>query len=569
MAEPCRIQQISASRCSVPRSSAFPIPPPPVPPGLAAACSRGSPSAVLLTGCGAPAPPSCHRVPRESRQPTDALLTEARADWATLSSPARRSRWPSAQDRYNRAVTALFDQLRCNHQSWPEAAAALGTTVAPRGPATVDPTGFTRIFPADQVDVSKSGPRHRDPGVGVPVVGWISQQRARWKTLDFPPPTGVAASLTVVLTFPERGPPQWQFRRPFRDEQIRTGGVTHDLAADWSAAPAFYWEMSELDDMDLIKVFVPERVAHHKGLFMTHAYDPRRIPVLFVHGLNSSPATFRTMISELEGQPWFRKRYQAWIYSYPTASSWLLSSATFRREVTAAVEFGRRRGGATTLDKMVVVAHSMGGLVSGLSLREPGNKLYDTYFSLPADQLQLSAKERRMLDDTLLFDPLPSPARVVFLAVPHQGSPTAGRFLSNLVANLIRLPKTLTVELGDIILQNLRALGEGIIGADASRIDDIKGAKFATSINSLSPSSRLFRVVPGLPFRPGLRIHSVIGDRGRGDTPQSSDGLVPYWSSHIDQAESELIVPDGHTLTADPQVIAEVERILRQHAAAE
>jgi hypothetical protein len=37
---------------------------------------------------------------------------------------------------------------------------------------------------------------------------------------------------------------------------------------------------------------------------------------------------------------------------------------------------------------------------------------------------------------------------------------------------------------------------------------------------------------------------------------------VPYWSSHMDGAKSELIVPSGHPAHQNPQAIAEVHRIL-------
>src|SRR4029077_2030189 len=57
--------------------------------------------------------------------------------------------------------------------------------------------------------------------------------------------------------------------------------------------------------------------------------------------------------------------------------------------------------------------------------------------------------------------------------------------------------------------------------------------------------------------------YSIIGDRGRGNTPNSSDGVVPYWSSHLDGAQSELIVPGPHGSYALPQTIAELKRILR------
>jgi transposase InsO family protein len=62
---------------------------------------------------------------------------------------------------------------------------------------------------------------------------------------------------------------------------------------------------------------------------------------------------------------------------------------------------------------------------------------------------------------------------------------------------------------------------------------------------------------------PGIPYHSIMGDRGRGDTPNSSDGVVPYWSSHLQGARSELVVPSDHGAQYNPQAIAEVSRILK------
>jgi hypothetical protein len=66
---------------------------------------------------------------------------------------------------------------------------------------------------------------------------------------------------------------------------------------------------------------------------------------------------------------------------------------------------------------------------------------------------------------------------------------------------------------------------------------------------------------------PSVPYYSIIGDRGRGDTPNSSDGVVPYWSSHLAGAQSELIVPGPHGSYALPQTVAELKRILRLHLA--
>jgi hypothetical protein len=60
--------------------------------------------------------------------------------------------------------------------------------------------------------------------------------------------------------------------------------------------------------------------------------------------------------------------------------------------------------------------------------------------------------------------------------------------------------------------------------------------------------------------------HSIIGNRGKpGPLAESSDGIVPYWSSHEDKALSEVIVPGPHGLVNYPQTLAELKRILHLH----
>lgn len=51
----------------------------------------------------------------------------------------------------------------------------------------------------------------------------------------------------------------------------------------------------------------------------------------------------------------------------------------------------------------------------------------------------------------------------------------------------------------------------------------------------------------------------MIGDRGQGDSPRSSDGVVPYWSSHIPWGQ-EKIVPADHSV----QDVKETADYMRQ-----
>ena len=61
-----------------------------------------------------------------------------------------------------------------------------------------------------------------------------------------------------------------------------------------------------------------------------------------------------------------------------------------------------------------------------------------------------------------------------------------------------------------------------------------------------------------------------MGDCAKGGNrnhtkPACSDGYVPYWSSHLDGAQSEAVVPSNHSVHHSLAGIAEVRRILRLH----
>jgi hypothetical protein len=96
--------------------------------------------------------------------------------------------------------------------------------------------------------------------------------------------------------------------------------------------------------------------------------------------------------------------------------------------------------------------------------------------------------------------------------------------------------------------------------------NELKPKRRANSVDTLSPKSRFVNAINNIPMTPGVPYDTIIGDRGRGDSPNSSDGIVPYWSSHMDGAQSEHIVPSNHSAHQDPHAIADVLQILKAHA---
>ncbi|HBJ83905.1 MAG TPA: alpha/beta hydrolase, partial [Verrucomicrobiales bacterium] len=59
--------------------------------------------------------------------------------------------------------------------------------------------------------------------------------------------------------------------------------------------------------------------------------------------------------------------------------------------------------------------------------------------------------------------------------------------------------------------------------------------------------------------------HSIIAQLGKNSRLKDSDGVVPYWSSHLDTARSEKIVRAWHGCVEKPEVVQEVVRVLREH----
>ncbi len=512
-------------------------------------------TAVVLTHCGAPRPPQCHRVPLASRGAARDMLASARGEWAILTNSSRRNEWPAARSRYNATVAKLFDQLRCGPDGWDTRAAAIGTRIGSVKDQDVDPRTLNVLFPASLVKGHVVRDHKTTGGVGVPLVGWKHTSPVGRKRDPYLLPNGLPYNVTATLGFSGGGLPEWHFVKRWKHDTTRVGSTTHPLAADWTAANRFYWNMCDLDNLKIQNVLLPDRFNEETGLYFVTPYDPEKIPVVFVHGLVSSPDAFKNIVNELVPEPWFREKYQIWLYNYPTGNPWIYSSMMFREKLREACAYARTKGPDANLDRMVIVSHSMGGLISRSSVTEPGTVLYDGVFKKTMDELQISDENRRTLRDGFLYQPLREPKRVVFMAVPHRGSPMASMQLSMWFSKLIRLPKSVTIELLDT---TLLAVSDVFQGEDPSK-------RIPTSINSLSPTAHTTVALNKLPLPENITFHSIIGDRGRGNTPDSSDGVVPYWSSHVRPVASEKIVPSNHSVPDNRQAAEELKRILKLH----
>ena len=404
------------------------------------------------------------------------------------------------------------------------------------------------LTPSDQFDIGGIyvSERTTKAGLGAPLlsVGKEARRDARKNFVTERTYYGV----TAVARFEPGRRCVIAFEDPLEKETTTLNGHTYPLAADFTVPLAVTLTQENPKKLELARLLRPGKYAETARIIRLEPYRPEKTVVLVVHGLMDSPATWTAMINQLRGDPEIRRNFQFWYYSYPSGYPYPYSAAIMRRELDAIEKrFPLKK-------PMVIVGHSMGSLISRLMITDTGLTIWMKFFGKPPEKMTLASDTRRMLEDSLIFKTRKEVGRAIFLCGPHRGSELAGNWLGRIGAKLVKAPSTLMKVARDM---------KNLMQADPSalRVNHIPN-----SVDTLAPNSRFVKIINTIPITPGIPYHSIIGDRGRGDTPNSSDGFVPYWSSHLNGAQSEVIVASNHSAQRNPQAIAEVGRILRLQA---
>jgi len=351
---------------------------------------------------------------------------------------------------------------------------------------------------------------------------------------------------------------------PRLEQTVVIGGHCQTLAADFAAVDR--WIQRELQTNKQLGMSGLSALRHSDehlskiGIFSLEPPSRDRIPVILVHGLMSRPLTWQHASSALSADPGIARRYQFYYFRYPTGVPVAYSAAKCREGLALLKRELDRAGNTAYRHNMVLIGHSMGGLVSKSQLQSSGDRVWiATMGAKPAD-LHLSKAQLDELRPMLEFEPNPDVSRVVFVCTPHRGSKLAMGFLGSIGRRLIKLPVTV---LGTAISVLPSAAPSSPLAQQMS-----KGGS-PSSIGNLSPESLYVKESMKLPLKPGLHIHSIIGNK-KGlplDDPKCSDGVVPYTSAHLNGVESELVVHSGHSAHERPETIAELRRILLLHLA--
>lgn len=418
---------------------------------------------------------------------------------------------------------------------------------------TLDPRLADAIVPAAEIRISKMRERSVQPGAGLPLVVYFPPKSPALRgQAGVPTLAGFCEPATALVAQDSKNPRLVLYRTAAEDD-VLLGGRRVKLAADFSAPLAYMLSKGRNRNIDVGALLRADKNFAHTGLYQFSKFDPDKIPVVFVHGLLSRPETWVPAVNGLLAEEKIRERYQFWFFLYPTGLPVWGSAAELRSELERFRKTFDPARANPNFDRMVLVGHSMGGLVSSLQIRSGGDALWRQFMKTPPEKLSLSPAAKNRLVEVVEFQPRPEVSRVVFFATPHRGSQMAVNPFTEFASKLIRLPF-------DFLDKDHRTLREAL----RDEFRELFVAP-ANSLVFLRANSPLLESILNLPMKKDVPIHSVIGDRGKGDAPDSSDGVVPYWSSKMDGALSEKIVPSGHGAHEHPEGIAELARILKAH----
>jgi pimeloyl-ACP methyl ester carboxylesterase len=406
---------------------------------------------------------------------------------------------------------------------------------------------------------------HRTFGLGAPLIGQCCSGQGDT-------PSAVPADLNFPVTafcrF-EGGLPELLARPHARLELINpltfATVKVHDqpvpLETDLTTPLAHYLGQAHLEKASYQGFLSPDALGNRGGLHFLQPYQPGKVPVILVHGLLSSPVAWAPLLNDLVADPLIRERFQFGVYFYPTGTPYLVTAADLRADLDRYRHSVDPHGKDSMLREMVVIGHSMGGLVARLLTIDGGDDFWRLVSPVPLDRLQAAPVARQELGRTYYFHRQSGIRRVVFMGTPHKGSNLSPSLAGRLAARIAGVPRQLLDTMHEVVRLNPQ------IGKDAGELP--------TSVDLLAPDAPALQLIAHRPRPVDVHYHSVIGvalsnalfvEHIFGGDSKAGDGVVQYESAHLDGVDSELVVQANHyRVHQHPLAIREVRRILLEH----
>jgi pimeloyl-ACP methyl ester carboxylesterase len=256
--------------------------------------------------------------------------------------------------------------------------------------------------------------------------------------------------------------------------------------------------------------------------------------VVLVHGLFSDPLSWADLVNDLHATPGFTDRFQIWLFRYPTGQGFLQSAAALRRELRGAVEAVDPGRSDLALGQMVLIGHSMGGLIAKLQVTYSEELIWSRLANRPLQEIVTNESTRAFLAETCYFDPSPNVKRVIFIATPHCGSLRSSGLVGRGAAHLVEESPAQT------------AMHDELLRDNPNTFNPLIDRRMPTSIDMLTRQSPLLEAMRQMRLKPDLALNNIIGASHPVSLDGPSDGVVSVHSASHPGCQSVLAVGALH-----------------------
>lgn len=135
------------------------------------------------------------------------------------------------------------------------------------------------------------------------------------------------------------------------------------MAANFTSAYGLWLARSGFSTQALRTVLGRAGGIETPHVFLLQPYDPNRRVIVILHGLASSPEAWINVANEVLGDERLRSRYQIWQVHYPTNLPLAYNNAEIRAALRATFHHFDPTGAAAASNNVVVIGHSMGGVL--------------------------------------------------------------------------------------------------------------------------------------------------------------------------------------------------------------
>lgn len=332
---------------------------------------------------------------------------------------------------------------------------------------------------------------------------------------------------------------------PYQYKTTQIGGASYTLTANYSVPFAMWLAENKLGSTGYLSLINRTESLRMPHLYMIEPYQPHKKIIVLIHGVASSPETWVQLTNNILGDKRLRDQFQIWQVFYSTNMP--IFESRFQINSLLKQAFAQTIPNSDSAHNAVVIGHSMGGIISRLLVSDVN--LSQTAIPLMNYEQYIQYQQHPIIQERFIFKSELPFTRAIFIAAPHRGTDYANRWHTQLIKKFIKLPNAFSEQV-DIPLKNIKST-MGLV--HSGPVD-------------LSPDSRFMQVTKSIMPRQNIVYHSIIGNQTNAtDVSKMTDGIVPYWSSHLEGATSESIIQGGHSIHEKSETILELRRILRSH----